>query len=313
MSLAKHLHFDVWIFGCIVGSMVSLAHAQPAAGTKIELTDAARSQAEQAFWKGKEHYDAGEFEQARIRFQAAYRLVNDPNLLYNIAQASRKLGDCRQALESYEQFLKDTAESPLALQAEKQVVELEAACPRQASATTPGQPTLVVPSEPPPTAPAIAVGNGWGSGSESKHSQSPDVKSARESLPWVMTTFVTGLVAGGTAIGLAIWNDRRYDDWTERNRSLRLGTAPGETATQWQTRQQLNNELIISVQRVDKNVVALGIGAGALLATSAVLHFFWRNSESPSPSDRKRTGVLSLPLVSVGATSATFALQGSFP
>ena len=312
MSLTQHLHRGIWIFGCIVGSASSVAYAQQAADTTSELNETTRRQAEQAFWKGKEHYDAGEFEQARDQFQSAYSLVKDPYLLYNIAQACRKLGDCRQALETYERFLRDAPESPLAPQAEKQVAELQVSCLPQVSAANPSDPTIAAPSEPPPLAPTAPVGNSLASGFESGHSQAPRVKSAHDSLPWVVTTLAAGVAAGGTAIGLTIWNHGRYGQWTDTNRSLRQGLAPGETVSQWQVRQQRNNDLIVTIQSMDKKVVVLGIGAGALLTTSAILHYFWRDSESNSISDSKHVSALELPWVSIGPTSASIALQGTF-
>jgi tetratricopeptide (TPR) repeat protein len=51
------------------------------------------------------HYRAGEYDAAIAELRAAYAIRPDPALLYAWAQAERKLGDCREAVRLYQEFL----------------------------------------------------------------------------------------------------------------------------------------------------------------------------------------------------------------
>src|SRR5262249_34851212 len=62
--------------------------------------------AKRLFNQGQVHYSLGEYDQAISEFRAAYQLSSAPGLLFNIAQAYRLKGDCRQALEVYKHFLR---------------------------------------------------------------------------------------------------------------------------------------------------------------------------------------------------------------
>jgi tetratricopeptide (TPR) repeat protein len=55
---------------------------------------------------GQQHYERAEFAQAVQCFEEAYALSGDTGLLFNLAQAHRKLGDCEQALGFYRSYLK---------------------------------------------------------------------------------------------------------------------------------------------------------------------------------------------------------------
>ncbi len=85
-------------------------------------------QARQLYLKGKEHYRLTEFARALEAFTEAYRLVPQPALLYNIAQAHRELGNGEQALRFYRSFLASSPRSdPDRPAVEALVVELERA------------------------------------------------------------------------------------------------------------------------------------------------------------------------------------------
>ncbi|MCG8417302.1 MAG: tetratricopeptide repeat protein [Proteobacteria bacterium] len=65
-----------------------------------------RKKAKETYIAGKKLFQAGEYESAIVRFQAAYRLSgNNPLLLYNIGFTYDTMGDVEQALVYYERFL----------------------------------------------------------------------------------------------------------------------------------------------------------------------------------------------------------------
>lgn len=80
----------------------------------------------------KEHYEravarfkAGQFDEAVAGFQAAYEMKPLPLLLFNLAQAHRKAGHQKQALELYERFLVEEKKPDLRPDAERYIAEIK--------------------------------------------------------------------------------------------------------------------------------------------------------------------------------------------
>jgi tetratricopeptide (TPR) repeat protein len=266
-------------------------------------------QAEDAFWQGKRHYDANEYEQACEQFQKAYALVSDPNLLYNIAQSYRQLGDCARARANYQQFLRDAAESPLADNAQKQLGMLQDPCPSQPQTTSPAKTPVSAPVNSSAAAqtsvsprPVVVV-------RRELSLRDPDAAAHSSADYWAAGLLAGGLVIGATAGVLELWNQHQYSTWQGRDRNLAAGNAPGETDEQWAVRQGENDHLWHSVKRINGVAVAMGIGAGALVATAAVLHFtLARRSEHSAQAKVAECHM------TVGATNESFgwALVGRF-
>ena len=61
---------------------------------------------------GQLSYSLGEFADAAKEFRAAYRLKQDPGLLFNIAQCERQLHEYEQAYFHYRQYLAARPEAP---------------------------------------------------------------------------------------------------------------------------------------------------------------------------------------------------------
>jgi hypothetical protein len=77
--------------------------------------------------EGRAAFDAGRYDEAIEKFQAAYELSPAPGLLYNLAQAYRLRGDCTAALSRYRAFLGMGVGDRMRKLAEDRVSEL-AAC-----------------------------------------------------------------------------------------------------------------------------------------------------------------------------------------
>jgi len=90
---------------------------------------------------------------------------------------------------------------------------------------------------------------------------------------WSAGLLAGGLVVGATAGVLGLWKRQRHSTWQERDRNLEGGNAPGESDEQWAMRQSENDRLWRSISGTNRVAVALGVGAGALVATAAVLRF----------------------------------------
>jgi tetratricopeptide (TPR) repeat protein len=83
----------------------------------------------QAFMTGKKYFDAGEYELAQEQLEKAYALTNDPELLYDLGQTYRLMGECARAREAYERFLQAAPTSPWVERARTHATVLRAACP----------------------------------------------------------------------------------------------------------------------------------------------------------------------------------------
>ncbi len=62
--------------------------------------------AKQRFLQGTRAYDLGRYDEAVREYEAAYKLKDDPALLYNIGQAYRLAGKPADAARSYKSFLR---------------------------------------------------------------------------------------------------------------------------------------------------------------------------------------------------------------
>jgi tetratricopeptide (TPR) repeat protein len=83
---------------CLGALVVTLA-SDPARAVDAPLT------AREHFRKGQTHYALGEFLEAAKSFKEAYRLRDEPAILFNIGQAMRMAGDSKQAIFYYKQYL----------------------------------------------------------------------------------------------------------------------------------------------------------------------------------------------------------------
>lgn len=95
-----------------------LAGVGAAAAAPDQADPAARARA--LFAEGDSHFRLREYDQAIARFKEAYRLEPAPLLLYNLAQAYRLAGDCRQAAWFYDRFAHSGADAAAIATAEAQ-------------------------------------------------------------------------------------------------------------------------------------------------------------------------------------------------
>src|SRR5262245_59975818 len=85
--------------------------------------DSAR--AREHFQKGRVHYDLKEYAEALKQFKDAYRTIQDPVLLFNIAQCHWKLGQSAEALDFYKNYLRRIQNPPNRAEVEKRIEELQ--------------------------------------------------------------------------------------------------------------------------------------------------------------------------------------------
>ena len=125
-----------------------LAVALILTASPVRADDHARARA--AFKVGSQHYNLGEFQAALEAFREAYRYVDDPSFLFNIAQCERQLGHKRDAVREYRAYLNNAPDSAENRDEIKQIIaQLEKEITDEQN-TTKMPPTTVTP--PPPVA-----------------------------------------------------------------------------------------------------------------------------------------------------------------
>jgi tetratricopeptide (TPR) repeat protein len=159
----------------------------------------------------RRHFELQEFDAAERELKEAYRIDSKPEILYAIAQAQRKNGDCEHAITSYRNFLRSDPPRAQAKLAEDNVVSCQAELDRRAA-------------EPPPVNPPPVI---------APPAQPPPIVVAPSGVPWTSNWAGHGLVIGGliaTAGGLWVVRDGQqkissindaiyYDDFVDRSQS----------------------------------------------------------------------------------------------
>ncbi len=98
--------------GAALGVMLSLAALLAAPGARADdpkdAPSASKSEeASRRFKSGVAFYKDHDFTAALVEFKAAYELVPNYNVLYNLGQTARELKDYAAALDAYERYLRE--------------------------------------------------------------------------------------------------------------------------------------------------------------------------------------------------------------
>jgi len=128
-------------------SLVVLRPATPA--TAAPPSPEEKTRAREHYQKGLTHYDIKEYSDALTEFKNAYRVVQDPAFLFNIAQCYRKLGQDVEALDYYRNYLRRFPTAPNRGEVERRIQEIERELAAKAPAAATPPPTV----EPPPSRP----------------------------------------------------------------------------------------------------------------------------------------------------------------
>jgi tetratricopeptide (TPR) repeat protein len=83
-----------------------------------------RASARDHFIKGKRAFELGAFDEAIVEYMAAYRIKDDPALLYNLGQAHRLGNHAPEALHFYKMYLTRNPDAPNRAEVETKVAEL---------------------------------------------------------------------------------------------------------------------------------------------------------------------------------------------
>jgi len=167
-------------------------------------------QAGRAFKEGDQAYKLGEYVKAIAAFEDAYRLSEDPIVLFNIAQSYRKqfgVDNDRarlvKARDLYRTFLREVADAGMRSQAEGLLAEVEKLLAETEQAAVTPLPPVPTPAPsvsaaPQPLPPAAVPG------SDAEATELSGEAAARPT-PWYKRTWVwvaAGVVAAGAGAGV---------------------------------------------------------------------------------------------------------------
>jgi tetratricopeptide (TPR) repeat protein len=190
------------------------------------------ARARKLFREGEIHFNLGEFEKAKEKFSAAYRVKQIPAFLFNIGQCHRQLGNCERAVFYFRQFLRYQPGSPQAKQVRLLIRQceklLQQATPTSGPAGAASKPTVIQP-EPPASRP-----------SEPPDRRPPpaDKRPVVRALFWIGlgVTSALAITSGITGAQAVDHNDRYRDSQTPsselgelRDRGQKLETAAWTT------------------------------------------------------------------------------------
>ncbi len=170
-------------------------------GALVHHADAdERADADAHARRGVALYNLGKYDDAIAEFEEAYKNFQSDALLFNLAQAHRKLEHCDRALDYYHQFLAGDPAPALATQVQKLLPELEAACrTRDARPDGPVTPTTAaLETQPRQSAQSAEPTTANDSGSDSPE-QGVDDRSTRAATHIGATGFVGELFSNGSA------------------------------------------------------------------------------------------------------------------
>ncbi|HEX8952043.1 MAG TPA: tetratricopeptide repeat protein, partial [Polyangia bacterium] len=89
------------------------------------VAGADQSGARSHFLSGLELYSQGKYAAALAEYQAAWVTWDDPELLLDMAECNRHLGNLDEAREQYRGFLERAPQSPLRGSVERQLARLD--------------------------------------------------------------------------------------------------------------------------------------------------------------------------------------------
>jgi tetratricopeptide (TPR) repeat protein len=112
--------------------------------------------AREHFRKGRVHYELKEYTDALGHFKDAYRLIQAPELLFNIAQCHWKLGQPAEALDFYRNYLRRLPKAQNRAEVERRIEELQKELETVKAARPPPKPEPAPAQAPPPSPTPVA-------------------------------------------------------------------------------------------------------------------------------------------------------------
>lgn len=234
---------------------------------------------EQLYLEGAALYKDRKYRPAIEKFNAAYAIYPEPNLLYNIGRAYEALGELEKAIESFKQCAaaEGTSED-VRTRAKAKVEQLEKAKMRsRLTAAEEPKPPKAAPAPKPSPSPALTAAT------------TPEPSPVYAISAWTSAALAVGLAAGGgVMLALGIGDHNEVED-AKRN----AGGGPTNLT-------QIQAQALIDDGSQKKMIGGILLGAGGAAAVAAVTFFILDAKQAPSVG------------VSVSGSAASVSLGGRF-
>jgi hypothetical protein len=110
---------NLLILSYVIGASL-IAFARPA-----EAADGPTLEARKHYQEAQKQFDLGNWELSIVEFSKAYELRPDPIFLYNMAQAYRRSGNAKRAIDLYKNYLIKAPKSPQRPEVEERIQDLQ--------------------------------------------------------------------------------------------------------------------------------------------------------------------------------------------
>jgi tetratricopeptide (TPR) repeat protein len=231
--------------------------------------------------RGFQLAEVGRYEEALVEFEEVLRLLPRPSARFNRARCLESMGRNTEALAAFEQYLELHGREIT----REQRVDAEGRIARLRRLT--GQPLVVPPQRPAPVVPAVqpaplATGAVPVQETPAHHEGGRGLRIAS------YISLGVAVASLGAALGLYLWNDSRYGEWSDEDGALRAAYSSPEQDPSDEVlylRLTENNDLADSLAQVDViSWVVFGVGVAALAAGTGLLIAGLTSRRSPRVS-----------------------------
>ena len=119
----------------------------------VEVTPQKRAEAREHYDAGARKFDIGKFDEAATEFQAAYELIGDPTILYNIAKSYQLGQNPERARFFYQSYLRRMENPPNRAEVVQRISDLNEVLQQQKHLTETPPIGILRPGEQPPHTP----------------------------------------------------------------------------------------------------------------------------------------------------------------
>jgi tetratricopeptide (TPR) repeat protein len=198
--------------------------------------------------KASKHYQLAEYDQAITDFKEAYRLSENPDFLFNIAQAYRLKNDCREASTFYKNYLRNAPNPPNAAKVRERIAEMDACAATQ-------------PQPAPTTTTATTTTTTAQTQQDQQVDQPEEPTTAPNNRAWMKWAGIGGMAVGAIGVGLGIKfgldGSAANDDLAEK---CKVSCTSAEALA-----------IESDGKAANRNAMIFGVAGGAVLAGGVVL------------------------------------------
>ena len=109
----------------VISISVTLAPAAQAQKKADETpSTAATARAREAYEKGQQYFDAGEYKNAEAAFREAYAAVPNPVVLLSVGECQKRAGEYAEAASTFERYLKEKPDAKDRAEVENKIEEI---------------------------------------------------------------------------------------------------------------------------------------------------------------------------------------------